>query len=104
MRGCFGVLALVVFSLGRHLLSLRVKFTRESFPPSTVTASALGRRRQHFLSDVPTSDKKETKEQYLKRLRSTALGLPSSVVENAVRHMYDRVRKVVDASGGLFTE
>ena len=26
------------------------------------------------------------------------------LLENAVRHMYDRVRKVVAASGGLFTE
>ena len=55
LHGCFGVLALVVFSLGRQLVSLRLKFTRDSFPPSTVTASALGRRRQHFLSEVPTS-------------------------------------------------
>ena len=55
LPGSFGVLALVVFSFGRQLVSLRCKFTREGFPPSTVTASARGSRRQHFLSEEPTS-------------------------------------------------
>ena len=55
LHGCFGVLALVVFSFGRQLVSLRCKFTRESFPPSTVTVSDRGSRRQHFLFEKPTS-------------------------------------------------
>ena len=50
------------------------------------------------------ANRKDTKEKYLERLRATALGLPRVVVEEAVRNMHERVRKVVAAKGGLFIE
>ena len=41
----------------------------------------------------------------LKRLRKTAMSLPTKVVKDAVMDMHRRVRKVVAAEGGgLFTE
>lgn len=49
-------------------------------------------------------NKKESKLVYMARLRKTALALPTSVVKNAVMDMHKRVRKVVQAEGGLFKE
>ena len=48
--------------------------------------------------------KKETKEEYLARLRRTALGLPASVVKRAVMDMHRRVRLAVAAKGAVFIE
>ena len=50
------------------------------------------------------ANEKETKDAYLLRLRKTAMGLPTKVVESAVASMHNRVRKVVAARGGLFKE
>ena len=50
------------------------------------------------------ANKKETKAAYLQRLRKTALGLPSGLVERAIADMHRRVRSVVAAKGGLFKE
>ena len=48
--------------------------------------------------------KKETKAQFLARLRRTALTLPPSVVKNTLCHMHRRTRLLVKAEGGLFHE
>lgn len=45
--------------------------------------------------------KKESKKAYLKRLRKTALSLPSATVKEAVRGMRRRVEDLVKAKGGL---
>jgi hypothetical protein len=45
--------------------------------------------------------KKESKEQYLTRLRRTALGLPTSFVTKAVQSMKRRVELLEAAKGGL---
>ena len=46
--------------------------------------------------------KKETKEAYKKRLRKTALSLPTAIVKNSVMDMRRRCQEVVKAQGGLF--
>ena len=46
---------------------------------------------------------KETSDMY-KRLRKTALSLPTSVVQRAVASMQRRVAVVVECKGGLFQE
>ena len=45
---------------------------------------------------------RESKEAYMARLRKTALSLPKATVEKAVKQMYNRVRWVIEAQGGLF--
>ena len=47
------------------------------------------------------SDRVETRDKYLARLRRTALSLPQPVVAKAVQSMHKRVRLVVKARGGL---
>ena len=49
-------------------------------------------------------NKKESKEQYMARLKKTALGLPRAQVEKAVMDMRRRVRAIYDADGGLIIE
>lgn len=49
-------------------------------------------------------NKKETVDQYMKRLRHTALTLPASVVTRAVQDMKRRVALVAKARGGLIDE
>ena len=44
----------------------------------------------------------ETRDQYLARLKRTALSLPTSFVTRAVQDMHRRVRAVRDAKGGVF--
>ena len=46
----------------------------------------------------------ETAEEYMERLRKTALGLPRAVVEKAVVDMRRRVRLIVQRRGRLFNE
>ena len=48
--------------------------------------------------------KKETMDEYLKRLRHTALTLPTSVVSKAVGDMKRRVAEVQKERGGLVKE
>ncbi len=48
--------------------------------------------------------KKETKEEFKKRLRKTAMGLPASLVNAAVGSMTRRCRTIAHVSGELFTE
>ena len=47
-----------------------------------------------------SSSRKETKEQYLNRLRKTALALPEAYVTKSVQEMHRRVRAVRDSEGG----
>ena len=49
-------------------------------------------------------NKKQSKEQYMARLKKTALGLPRAQVEKAVMDMRRRVRAIYDADGGLIIE
>lgn len=49
-------------------------------------------------------NKTETKEQYMARLKKTALGLPKAQVEKAVMDMRRRVRAIYDEDGGLINE
>ena len=46
----------------------------------------------------------ESKVAYLNRLRKTALSLPRTTMQNAVKDMYKRVRSVSRNRGGLFIE
>ena len=46
----------------------------------------------------------ESKAAYLNRLRQTALSLPRSTMQNAIKDMYKRVRSVSQNRGGLFIE
>ena len=48
-----------------------------------------------------TRAKRETQQQYLARLKRTALSLPRSFVEKAVQDMHRRVRDIYGAGGGL---
>ena len=48
--------------------------------------------------------KRETKAQFLMRLRETAMGLPLSVVKRAVQDMHRRVRLVIARHGGQSKE
>ena len=56
------------------------------------------------VQDRSLCKKKESKAQYLARLRRTAMGLPQSVVTKAVQDMHRRVRLLARAKGGLFHE
>ena len=47
---------------------------------------------------------KESKEQYLKRLKGTALSLPHAFVSRAVKDMRRRVLCLQKAKGGIFLE
>ena len=60
--------------------------------------------RMRFQKRGFAKDFRETKPQYLKRLRRTALGLPPSVVKKAVGDMKRRMQELVDKKGGLVTE
>ena len=48
--------------------------------------------------------KKESKADFIKRLRKTAMGLPASVVRKAVEDMQARCKKIDEAKGGLIDE
>ena len=48
--------------------------------------------------------KRGTKEQFKKRLRKTAMGLPVSLVKAAVGSMTRRCRAIAHVNGDLFTE
>ncbi len=50
------------------------------------------------------SAKKETRDQYLARLRRTALGLPRSYIDKVFGNIAHRLRLVKDAKGGHFPE
>eukprot|EP00973_Karenia_brevis_P090775 12404220-Karenia_brevis.AAC.1 len=52
-------------------------------------------------SSMPKNTK-ESKDQFLKRLRRTALSLPSSVVQRAVMDMPRRLQCIEKAKGGHF--
>ena len=47
---------------------------------------------------------RESKSEYLRRLRRTALSLPASVVTKAVGDMRRRVRELVERKGALISE
>ena len=47
---------------------------------------------------------KETKAEYLKRLKKTALGLPKAEVSKAVMDIHRRIRAIKAADGGLIVE
>ena len=49
-------------------------------------------------------NKVESKSDFIKRLRKTAMGLPKSVVRKAVEDMQRRCKKIEEAKGGLFDE
>ena len=49
-------------------------------------------------------NKKETAEQYMARLRRTALAVPSSVVKKAVMDTRRRTMEVMKNKGGLSAE
>lgn len=49
-------------------------------------------------------NKKESKVQYMTRLKKTALGLPTSVVSKAVMDIHRRIRLIEKAGGGLIVE
>ena len=49
-------------------------------------------------------NKTETKEQYLSRLRRTALSLPTAVVKRAVQDMHRRVRVAAKFKGRQYIE
>ena len=63
-------------------INVRMRLQERSFPPS----------------------RKETKEQYLARLRRTALSLPEAVVKRAVQDMHRRVRLAVRFKAGQYIE
>jgi hypothetical protein len=65
-----------------HAINARMRAQEKSFPKS----------------------RKETKQEFLARLRFTALTLPTAVVKNAVSDMHRRTRCLVKARGGLFHE
>ena len=48
--------------------------------------------------------KKESKSAFLKRLRKTALGLPTALVTHCVQDMKRRVRLIAKSGGGLIEE
>ena len=47
---------------------------------------------------------KESKEQFKKRLRKTAMGLPTALAERIVGDMHRRTGLIKDAKGGLIDE
>ena len=47
---------------------------------------------------------KETRAQYVKRFRKTAMSLPVSFVQNAIGDMRRRCQRLYDAKGGHFEE
>ena len=49
-------------------------------------------------------DKKETRKQYLKRLKRTAVTLPADFVGKSVANMKDRCKRLMDAKGSRFEE
>ena len=49
-------------------------------------------------------NRKETKEQFLQRLKQTALNLPTSLVKAAVGSMRRRCHAISNLQGDLFTE
>ncbi len=48
--------------------------------------------------------KRETRANYLKRLRRTAMRLPARLIDKTIRDMKRRCQKVYDAKGGFFEE
>ena len=50
------------------------------------------------------ANKKETREQFVKRLDRTAANLPASVINKAIGNMQTRVQRLLKAKGGLFEE
>ena len=51
-----------------------------------------------------TSDKKETRQQYLKRLRRTALSLPPTFVGKSIANMQERCKRLIASKGSRFEE
>ena len=49
-------------------------------------------------------NEKESKSQYLDRLKRTALSIPTAVVKKAVMDMRRRLRSLQEAEGSLFIE
>ena len=49
-------------------------------------------------------NKKESKADFIERLRKTAMGLPTSVVRKAVDSMERRCKQIQEAKGGLIDE
>ena len=50
------------------------------------------------------TNKNESKEQHMERLKKTALSLPAATLKNAMLSIHNRVRKIAAADGGLFNE
>ena len=49
-------------------------------------------------------NKKETREDFLKRLRKTAMSLPTNVVHNMIKDLKPRCQRLYDANGGNIEE
>ena len=63
----------------------------------------ISKRLRHQERKFPRS-KRESKADFIERLRKTAMGLPSSVVRKAVDMMQRRCKQVQEAKGGLIEE
>ena len=50
------------------------------------------------------SNKRESRAEFLKRLKRTALRLPSSFVDSSIKQMRKRCQRLQDAKGGHFEE
>ena len=61
------------------------------------------RRLREQESRMPAS-KRETRQQFEKRLDRTAMSLPSSYIKNTIDDLHKRFQKLYDAKGGLFEE
>ena len=48
--------------------------------------------------------KKETREQFLKRLQKTARSIPAKTIKKAIGNMATRCTRLFKAKGGLFEE
>lgn len=50
------------------------------------------------------ADKTETRQQYLKRLKRTAMNLPADFVGKSISNMQDRCKRLIEAKGSRFEE
>ena len=63
----------------------------------------VNKRMRQQEKDWPKS-KRETREEYLRRLRKTAMGLPKAFVRKCIGDMRRRCQRLFDKKGGLFEE
>ena len=89
----------------------KARISTDDLPPRSTDFNVLDYSLWHAINERMREQerafsvkKKETKEEYLARLRRTALGLPASVVKRAVMDMHRRVRLAVAAKGAVFIE